>query len=65
MIAAGKSRSPALRLALSSGTQILTVEGMKTTPGKLEFFCRCASGKALGSILGQKMANERAGDTMG
>jgi hypothetical protein len=38
---------------------------MKTTPRKLEFFGRGAGGKALGSILGQKMANERSGDTMG
>ena len=41
VIAAGKSGSPALRLALSTGTQILTVEVMKATPRKLEFFCRC------------------------
>jgi hypothetical protein len=65
MIAAGKSGSPALRLPLSTGTQILTVEVMKATPRKLEFFCRRTGWKALGSILGQKMANERSGNTMG
>jgi hypothetical protein len=64
MITTGKSGSPALRLSLSIGTQILTVEVMKTTPRKLEFFCRCAGGKALGSILGQKMADEGSGETM-
>ena len=42
MIAAGKSGSPTLRLPLSTGTQIFTVEVMKTTPRKLELFCRCA-----------------------
>jgi len=65
MIPARKSGSPALRLTVSTGTQILTVEPMEATPRKLEFFCRCVGAKALGSILGQKMANERSGDAMG
>jgi hypothetical protein len=65
MIPARKSGSPALYLTVSTGTQILTVEPMKATARKLEFFCRGVGRKALGSILGQKMANERSGDTMG
>jgi|WetSurMetagenome_2_1015567.scaffolds.fasta_scaffold145235_2 hypothetical protein len=65
MIAAGKSGSPTLRLALSTGLQILTVEPMETTPRKLEFGGRRRRGKTFGAVLGQEMANEGGWETMG
>jgi len=51
-------------LALGIGTQILAIEGVKTTGGKLELLSGCRRGEPLGSMLCQEMANERSGQAM-